>query len=266
MNSAPAPPEPLLRVRDLSVDLRSSHRPPVPLLSDISFEIGQGAIVGLFGESGCGKTTLAHALLRLLPPNRFAVRGSIGFRGTDLLQLDERSLQPIRGGGIALIPQDPLLALNPVLRVGDQVAEVLRAHRPDCRALDVEVVALFQLAGLGDSGRLRRAYPHQLSGGERQRVLLAQALAGQPSLIVADEPFTALDPVLVVGIASLLRNLRDTLHTSFLVISHDPGVLGHLTDSVIVMRAGRIVEHGELPQVFEAPADPYTAALLQYAV
>jgi ABC-type glutathione transport system ATPase component len=253
----------LLEVRDLAVDLLSSGEATRPLLSAVNFDIAPGEIVGLFGESGCGKTTLAHAILRLLPHDRFSLRGSIRFCETDLLALSEGALQLIRGAGIALIFQDPLLALNPVLRAGDQVAEVIRAHRAAARReLRAEVDELFRLAGLGDSERIRAAYPHQLSGGERQRVLIAQALAGRPSLVIADEPFTALDPVLVIEICSLLRSLRDSLGTSFLVIGHDPGVLAHLVDSVLVMHAGRIVERGPAPRLFHAPADPYTAGLL----
>jgi peptide/nickel transport system ATP-binding protein len=270
MNFPAGPPEPLLQVRDLAVDLLpedGGNHAPRPLLSGIAFEMGRGEIAGLFGESGCGKTTLAHALLQLLPRSRFRVRGSVRFRGKELLPLDERALQPIRGGGMALIPQDPLLALNPVLRAGRQVAEVVRAHRlASRRNLLAAVESLFQLAGLGDSPRLRNAYPHQLSGGERQRLLIAQALAGRPSLVIADEPFTALDPIRVVEVLSLLRSLRDALGTSFLVISHDPGVLARIAESVLVIDRGRIVERGAAHQVFRAPAHPYTAGLLRYAV
>jgi len=260
----------LLEVRDLSVTPavrpKGALPPARPLIANVSFDIAPGEIVGLFGESGCGKTTLAHGIFRLLPPDRFSIGGSIRFRGDDLLALPERALQPIRGAGIALISQDPFLALNPVLRAGDQVAEVVRAHRGVAhRDLRPEVHQLLRLAGLDDPARIGRAYPHQLSGGERQRVLIAQALAGRPSLVIADEPFTALDPVLVVEICALLRNLRDTLGTSFLVIGHDPGVLAHLVDSVLVMHAGRIVESGPAPRLFHAPSDPYTAGLLRHA-
>jgi ABC-type glutathione transport system ATPase component len=267
MNSAAASQEPLLQVRDLTVELLADGQGPARLLSGISFDVAAGEIAGLFGESGCGKTTLAHALVQLLPRDRFRVRGSIRFRGIELVGLRERDLQPIRGGGIALIPQDPLLALNPVLRAGHQVDEAVRAHRRvGRRELRDEVRSLFELAGLDATERLYSSYPHQLSGGERQRVLIAQALAGRPALVIADEPFTALDPERVVDICSLLRKLRDTLGTSLLAIGHDPGVLAHLADSVLVMHAGRIVERGPSPQLFRAPSDPYTAGLLRYAL
>ena len=265
MNRAAASDEPLLQVRDLAVELRGL--PSLTLVSGVSFDIAAGEIVALFGESGCGKTTLAHAVMQLLPPARFTLRGSIRFRGTPLTSLHERALEPIRGGGISLITQDPLLALNPVMRAADQVAEVVRAHRSVARReMRAEIDRLFELAGLEASGRLRSAYPHQLSGGERQRVLMAQALAGHPALVIADEPFTALDPERVVDICALLRRVRETFGTSFLVIGHDPGVLAHLADSVLVMHAGRVVERGPLPQVFRAPAESYTAGLLRYAV
>jgi ABC-type glutathione transport system ATPase component len=205
--------------------------------------------------------------MQLLPGPKFAIRGSVRFRGAELLSLGERRLESIRGGGIALVQQDPLLALNPVMRAFDQVAEVVRTHRPAARRqMRAEVEALFELAGLGSSERLRSAYPHQLSGGERQRLLIAQAPAGRPALVIADEPFTALDPERVVELCALIRRVRDTLGTSFLVIGHDPGVLAHVADSVLVMHAGRLVERGPLPQLFRAPSEAYTADLLRYAV
>ena len=267
MNSAAPPSGSLLEVRDLSVGLAGRGASPPEIISGVSFDVARGEIVGLFGESGCGKTTLAHAVLGLLPPERFSVRGSIRFLGADLPAADSRALERIRGAGIALVFQDPLLALNPVLRAARQVAEVVRAHRPmPKRDLRSEVDALFRLAGLGDSPRLRAAWPHQLSGGERQRVLIAQALAARPAVVIADEPFTALDPILVVEMCALLRRLRDRLGTSFLVIGHDPGVLAHLADRVLVMHAGRLVESGPVPLLFRAPTNPHTADLLRYAL
>ncbi|HMC62628.1 MAG TPA: ABC transporter ATP-binding protein, partial [Candidatus Solibacter sp.] len=188
----------------------------------------------------------------------YRVRGQIRLHRRNILSLTRRRLEQIRGAEIAIVFQDPLLALNPVLRAGFQVAEVLRAH-------DVggDVQSLLRLAGLPDPVRIAAAYPHQLSGGERQRVAIAQALACRPALVIADEPFTALDPNRVVELAALFRNLRDRLGASFLLIGHSPGVLAACADYVLVMHAGRIVERGTPKQVFESPSDPYTARLLQ---
>jgi ABC-type glutathione transport system ATPase component len=238
-------PSGALAVRDLTVDLISVRNITVPVVSEVSFQVDPGTIVGLFGESGCGKTTLALALLNLLPASRYRVRGSVQLRGFEVLSATERQLERIRGAEISLVFQDPLLALNPVLRVGDQVAEVMRAHgRQD------GIESLFGLVGLAATRRMYDAYPHQLSGGERQRVVIAQALACRPALVIADEPFTALDAIRVVELSSLFRELREKLHTSFLLISHSPGVLARTADQVLIMQAGRIVERGTTRQVF----------------
>ena len=234
-----------LVVRDLTVDLVSVRNITVPVVSEVSFQVDPGTIVGLFGESGCGKTTLALALLNLLPAPRYRVRGSVQLRGFEVLSATERQLERIRGAEISLVFQDPLLALNPVLRVRDQVAEAMRAHG---RQDDIE--SLFGWVGLAATRRMYDAYPHQLSGGERQRVVIAQALACRPALVIADEPFTALDAIRVVELSSLFRELSEKLHTSFLLISHSPGVLARTADQVLIIEAGRIVERGTPRQVF----------------
>ena len=249
-------PDALLQVRDLTVELRGMGA----VLSAVSFDAAEGAIVGLFGESGCGKTTLALAILNLLPQGSYSVRGSIRLRGQELVGLRDPAMERVRGGVISMIFQDPILALNPVMRIRDQVNEVVRAHDGSGDA-----ASLLNLAGLPPSRRILDAYPHQLSGGERQRVLIAQALAGRPSVVIADEPFTALDAVRVVELALLFRELREKTGTSFLVISHSPGVLARIADSVLVMQAGRIVEQGPPDVLFRAPAHPYTAAVLAAA-
>jgi ABC-type glutathione transport system ATPase component len=244
------PSQSLLQVRNLDVDLVAADGAVVPILSEVSFEIEPGTIVGLFGESGCGKTTLASALLNLLSPPRYRVRGEIRMGGRNLLGLTERQLEAIRGAEISLIFQDPLLALNPVLRAGTQVSEVMRAH--GCEPAGAGLESLFQLVGLADWRRIAASYPHQLSGGERQRVAIAQALACKPALVIADEPFTALDAVRVLELAALFRDLREKLRTSFLLISHSPGVMAATADSVLVMQGGRIVERGQPRQVLHA--------------
>jgi len=251
------PGEPVLRVRGLTVELNRERNAAVPIIRDVSFEVATGAIVGLFGESGCGKTTLALALLNLLPAPRYRVRGSVQLKNHDVLSAPARQLERIRGAEISLVFQDPLLALNPVLRVRDQVAEVMRAH-----GRQGSLESLFGLVGLAATPRMYDAYPHQLSGGERQRVVIAQALACRPALVIADEPFTALDAPRVVELSSLFRELREKLGISFLLISHSPGVLVRTADQVLVIEAGRIVERGTPGQVFGHPSHPCTAALL----
>jgi ABC-type glutathione transport system ATPase component len=230
------PPEPLLEVRDLCVKLLPRRR----ILNGVSFDIPRGSIAGLSGDSGSGKTTLALALLKLLPPAQYDVSGEVLLRGRDLLALDERALESVRGAQIAMIFQDPLLALNPVLSIRRQIAEILRAHDADGEPAD-----LLALAGIAAPRRILSAYPHELSGGERQRVTIAQALACKPALIVADEPFTSLDAPRVVELAALFRRLRDELRTSFLLISHQPGVLAAAADQVLVLRDG-ILATGEV--------------------
>jgi oligopeptide/dipeptide ABC transporter ATP-binding protein len=243
--------QPLLRVSNLSIALHAR-----PIVSDLSLVIEPATITGLFGESGCGKTTLALGILKLLP-GEYCVEGTVRLGATDLLALSERELESIRGARVAMISQDPLLALNPVMRVRDQIEEVRRAH--GVRA--VEVPELFELVGLPESRR--RAYPHELSGGERQRVLLAQALACRPSLVIADEPFTALDATRVLELSALFRELKEKLGTAFLLISHSPGVLTRAADEMLVMYAGRIVERGAVREVLRRPLHPYTAGLLR---
>jgi peptide/nickel transport system ATP-binding protein len=256
--------EPLLQVHNLTVGYGRDGARRLLAVRDMSFGIAPGEAVGLLGESGCGKTTLALSLLRLLPPSGRVLGGSIIFRGTDLLRLRERELQRVRGAGISMVYQEPGMALNPVLRVGAQVAEVLRAHEPlSRRHTRAEVKGLLAQVGFSEGSRIEEAYPHQLSGGQRQRVVIAQAIAGRPSLLVADEPTTALDAVIQMEILGLLKSLKERLQLALLLITHDPGVLAQLAERVMVMYAGRLVEEGPAQQVFQNPLHPYTRGLLQ---
>jgi ABC-type glutathione transport system ATPase component len=227
------PSEPLLEVRDLRVQLLP-HR---DILRGVSFDIPTGSVTGLSGDSGSGKSTLALALLKLLSPTQYRVGGQVLLRGRDLLVLDERALESVRGAQIGMIFQDPLLALNPVLRIRQQIAEILRAHQAEG-----DPAGLLELAGIAAPARILAAYPHELSGGERQRVTIAQAIACRPALIVADEPFTSLDAPRVVELAALFRRLRDQVRTSFLVISHHPGVLAATADQLLVLRDGALAQ------------------------
>jgi ABC-type glutathione transport system ATPase component len=221
----------MLQIRDLHIALSSGRE----ILGGASLEIPEGSIAGLFGDSGCGKSTLALAILGLLPPREYHIRGEILFRGRNLLTLGEREMTAVRGAQIALIFQDPLLALNPVLKVRTQLTEIMRAHETSR-----DPAELLSLAGLPGSARLLDAYPHQLSGGERQRVTIAQALACRPSLIIADEPFSALDAPRTVELIALFRRLRAELGTSFLLVSHSPGVLATAADFTCRLAGGRI--------------------------
>jgi peptide/nickel transport system ATP-binding protein len=225
------PSEPLLEVRDLRVRLLPGRE----ILCGVSFDIPAGTIAGLSGDSGSGKTTLALALFKLLPRTRYRTGGQVLLRGRDLLALEEGALQSIRGAQIAMIFQDPLLALNPVLRVRQQIAEILRAHHAEG-----DPAELLALAGIPAPARILDAYPHELSGGERQRVTIAQALACRPAVIVADEPFTSLDAPRVLELAALFRQLRDRFRTSFLLISHHRGILAATADRFLVLSGGTV--------------------------
>jgi oligopeptide/dipeptide ABC transporter ATP-binding protein len=259
---APICDDALIEVRNLDVRILVDSVRNLSALDGISLRIAPGEIVGLMGESGAGKTTLALALLRLLPPLTRVTAGTVLFESRPLLSLRESELRKIRGAKISLIYQDSSV-LNPVVRVGDQVAEVLRAHRawtwPRCRA---EARLLLQEMELEDVDRIYAAYPHQLSGGQRQRIVIAQALACRPALVIADEPTASLDPDTSTAIIDLLGRLALRHQTAFLIISHDLGVLARLAGRIMVMYAGRIVEQGPSRQILCEPLHPYTQALV----
>jgi peptide/nickel transport system ATP-binding protein len=255
--------EELLRISDLRVNYRIDARSEIPAVAGVSLTIHAGEALGLLGESGCGKTSTALSVMRLLPDSARILGGSVLFRGRNLLELHGREMERVRGREISLIFQEPSVALNPVLSVGDQVAEVLHAHRPwgrrRCREEALNLLALVRLKGID---RVFRSYPHELSGGEKQRVLIAQALACRPALIIADEPTAGLDTRTQAEILDLLRELKAGSRTAFLFISHHPGVLGRLADRMLVMYAGKIVEEGEVTLIRTRPLHPYTRGLL----
>ena len=254
----------MLEISDLSVSYRSTDAQKHDALEEVSLRVASGEIVGLLGESGCGKTTLALAILRLLPLTARVLRGSITWKGRSLLALAETEMRRVRGAEISIVFQEPALSLNPVMRVGDQIAAVLRAHdtlgRRELRARVAELLSEVQLEPVD---RIGCAYPHQLSGGQQQRVAIAQALACRPGLVIADEPTASLDLTTQAEIISLLRRLRTRYKTSFLLVSHGPGVLRALADRVVVLAAGRVVEEGRRSEVFHAPQDQRTARLLR---
>ena len=223
-----------------------------------------GETLGVLGESGSGKSTLALALPRLLPGNAEIQKGGILFEGKDLLRAEPRALERIRGARIALIFQEPSLALHPTIRIGGQIADVLAAHESlSSGALRRRALQLLAEVFPGDPERIADSYPHQLSGGQQQRVLIAQAIACGPSLIVADEPTASLDPTTQQDIIGLFRTLRDKFNLSLILITHSPALLVGLADRVLVLYAGKVVEIGPTEQILTLPQHPYTLALLQ---
>jgi peptide/nickel transport system ATP-binding protein len=249
--------DPLVRIRGLDVRFDG-----IPALRGIDLDIGRGEAVGLVGESGCGKSVTWLAALGLLPPTA-AVTGSVLLEGRELVGAAQSSLDTIRGKRIAMIFQDPASALNPVQRVGRQVAEALILHRGmDQAAARAETRRLFELVGIPDPARRIDVYPHEMSGGQNQRVMIAMALAGQPELLVADEPTTALDATIQAQILDLLRRLQAEFGMALVLISHDLGVVADMCSRVGVMYAGRIVEQAPSDTLFAHPAHPYTQGLL----
>ncbi|HWQ52474.1 MAG TPA: ABC transporter ATP-binding protein, partial [Bryobacteraceae bacterium] len=250
----------VLDVRDLTVAYGAASA-----VEGATFHIDAGELAGVLGESGSGKSTMARSLAGLLPRAARVVRGTVLFRGTDVLAEPESRLRAIRGAGISLIAQEPALALNPVMRAGTQVAEVIRAHRrwSAARCRSDAALVLEKLCG-ADAGRIFDAYPHQLSGGQRQRVAIAQAVALEPALVVADEPTASLDQGMQAEVLALLAGLK-RFGCAVLLITHNPGNLTGIADRLLVMYAGRIVEQGPFADVSAAPLHPYTRALLACA-
>ena len=249
--------DPVLQVRDLVVSVGQT-----PAVKGVSFDIPAGRRVGLIGESGSGKTLTALSVMGLLPDGLGAT-GSAKHGGQNLLTMDERELCQIRGDFITMVFQEPMTALNPVMRIGDQVAEVLRIHRDVSRSEAKErALDLLKQVHLPNAESRMRAYPHQLSGGQRQRVVIALALAGDPALIIADEPTTALDVTVQAQILVLLRDLAVEHNSSLLLITHDLAVVANICEDVLVMYGGRIIESGPTRDVFDRPHHPYTAGLI----
>ncbi len=255
--------EPLLSVRGLGVTFASRGRRAVRAVDGIDLDVSAGSTVGIVGESGSGKSVTSLAALGLLGKRGVTVTGSVTFDGQDLLRMPEHELRAVRGREIAMIFQDPMSSLNPVLTVGRQITEILERHRAlkgqaarDCAA------ELLESVGIGDAVRRLRSFPHQLSGGMRQRVMIAMALACEPRLLIADEPTTALDVTISAQILDLLRLLVSGSSTALVLITHDLGVVAGMCDVVHVMYAGRIVESAARRPLFAAPRHPYTTGLL----
>ncbi len=254
---------PLLEVSDLRVTFPAGGRRSVPV-DGVSFRIIQGEMLALVGESGCGKSLTSLALLRLVPPpGRIEESSRILLDGRDVLALDDAGLRNVRGRHIGMVFQDPMTSLNPVFRVGEQIAEGIRTHFPVSRreAMD-RSIALLREVGIPDPAGRARQYPHQMSGGMRQRVMIAIALACEPDLLIADEPTTALDVTVQAQILEILDQLRRARGMAVLLITHDLGIVAGRADRVAVMYAGQIVEQCPTPQLFARPSHPYTRGLL----
>jgi len=251
--------DPLLDVQDLRVVFEGTRR-DVTAVDGVSFQIAPAETLGLVGESGSGKSVTALSILGLLQaPGRIA-GGLVLFEGRDLLTLPERDMRQIRGARISLIFQEPTAALNPVMRIGDHVAEALAVHGRT--GTDRQAIELLHAVHLPDAERRARDYPHQLSGGMRQRVVIAIALACHPALLIADEPTTALDVTMQAQILELLRELRARYNLALLLITHDFGVIAEMADRVAIMYQGALVEQGPVRQILRAPVHDYTRTLL----
>lgn len=253
----------LLEVNSLSTDFLVAGDEPAHALADVSFMLREGEVLGVVGESGCGKTTLMLSLMRLLPANGRIVNGNIQFMGRDLLDLSEEEMADVRWKNISMIFQGAMNALNPVRTVGNQIAEAIILHNKELNATVVteRVGELLNLVGI--SPDRKDQYPHQYSGGMRQRAMIAMALACNPQVIIADEPTTALDVMIQAQILELLTRLKDRLGLAILFVTHDLGVVAEMCDTVLVMYGGVTAEYADVDTIFNSPQHPYTQELLR---
>jgi ABC-type dipeptide/oligopeptide/nickel transport system ATPase component len=253
----------LLTIQNLSVRFYT-YKSVVQAIGGLNLQIQKGETFGLVGESGCGKSVTAMSILRLIPipPGKISA-GQIWFEGENLLTKSENEMRRIRGKTISMIFQDPMTSLNPVFSVGDQIVTVIRIHQDVKRSEAIDrAVEMLITVGLSDPATLLKKYPHELSGGMAQRVMIAMALACRPSLLIADEPTTALDVTIQAQILSLMKRLKEDVNTSILLITHDLGVVAKMCQKVAVMYAGHVVEHGHLRHIYKNPKHPYTLGLL----
>ncbi len=252
----------VLSVEGLTTNYRTL-RGWVRAAEDVTFEVAQGEAMGLAGESGCGKSTVALSLLKILPSGGRIRKGKIVFSGQDLVPLSEKEMRKIRWKGISIVFQGAMNALNPVFKVGDQIGEAIKTHEPKVGDAEVKqrVAKLLETVGIEPSRA--NNYPHEFSGGMRQRALIAMALAADPSLVIADEPGTALDVIVQAQILRLLRDLKDKLGLSMILISHDLSIIAETCEKVAIMYAGRIVEYGDAVAIFKDPKHPYTQGLIK---
>ncbi len=253
----------LMSLNDLRVEFDTRHG-RVTALSGISLDVMPGETLGIVGESGCGKSITALAMMGLIPnPPGHVTGGRILFDGEDITDAKARRMRQLRGGEIAMIFQEPMTSLNPVFRVGDQIAEAILLHQDISRAeADKQVIDLLETVGIPEPEMRARTYPHQLSGGMRQRVMIAMAISCRPKLLIADEPTTALDVTVQAQIFDLMRDIQQKFGVAIVLITHDMGAIAEMTDRVAVMYAGRIIERGTSDQILDNPLHPYTRGLI----
>lgn len=256
--------EKLLEVKDLHISFKT-YGGEVKAVRGVNFHVNKGEILGIVGESGCGKSVTVHSIMKLLPTPPAQIKaGSILFKGKDLVKLKDREMQKIRGNEISMIFQDPMTSLNPTMKVGQQIAEVILKHQKISKT-DVRkrVIEMLEMVGIPQPEKRAEQYPHEFSGGMRQRVMIAIALACKPQLLIADEPTTALDVTIQMQILNLMKELQHKMETSIILITHDLGVVAEMCDRIVVMYAGQVVETGTVEDIFYRPNHPYTRALLK---
>ena len=256
--------ENILDIKDLTFSFRT-YGGVVKSVRDVSFDVREGEILGIVGESGCGKSVTSQCILRLNPePPGFFESGSILYKGEDIVKKSDREMRKIRGTEISFIFQDPMTSLNPTMTVGKQIEEIFVGRKGMSRKeIKERTLEILRLVGINEPERRYKQYPHELSGGMKQRVMIAIALVGKPSIIIADEPTTSLDVTIEAQILDLLKDLREKMNTSIILITHDLGVIAKMCDRVLVMYGGKIAERGTVEEIFYETAHPYTAGLIK---
>ena len=257
-------PEPILSVRDLTVEFKTEDG-IVHAVTGVTYDLYPGETLGVVGESGSGKSVSVMTMLGLIPmPPGRVVAGEALYKGSDLLTMPKKQLRDIRGGEVAMIFQDPMTSLNPVLTIGDQIAEAIKTHRPGIKedAAKERAIHLLDVVGVPFPERRYDQYPHEFSGGMRQRAMIAMAISNDPSVLIADEPTTALDVTIQAQIIEVMRAAQDETQAATILITHDLGLIAELADRVVVMYAGRVVELGDVYTIFNSPRHPYTVGLM----
>jgi oligopeptide/dipeptide ABC transporter ATP-binding protein len=258
-------PEPVLSIRDLAVHFATDDG-VVKAVDGLTYDVYPGETLGIVGESGSGKSVSTMSILGLIPqPPGKIVSGEAMFQGHDLLKLSKRALRHVRGNQMAIIFQDPMTSLNPVLKIGFQLGETIKAHHPSTKDAELKRrgIQLLETVGIPQAERRFEQYPHEFSGGMRQRAMIAMAIANQPSLLIADEPTTALDVTIQAQILEVLKTAQEETHAATILITHDLGLIAEMADRVIVMYAGKIVELGDVHTIFASPRHPYTIGLME---